>query len=158
MDYIRLFGGILFAIAIILTLLFIHKINIKKGEGLMEKNKVGELVSTSANTRVIILDEKGQGGANHHYQVVSSDDNFETASKIQDIHFQKGPVKEFGSNGLQNEDLLKIVIHRLQGFQSGNFACRDNAVALTHAETALMWLQKRTRERIERGVEGTNKQ
>jgi hypothetical protein len=51
--------------------------------------------------------------------------------------------------------LLAIVIDRLRGFQSGDFKCRENTVALTHIETALMWLQKRTRDRSARGVEGS---
>ena len=33
----------------------------------------------------------------------------------------------------------------------------ENAIALTHLEDALMWLQKRTRDRLARGVEGTLK-
>jgi hypothetical protein len=44
----------------------------------------------------------------------------------------------------------------MRGFQSGQFACRDNAVALTKLEEAMMWLQKRTRDRMSRGVEGVN--
>jgi hypothetical protein len=44
----------------------------------------------------------------------------------------------------------------LLGFQSGEYACRENAIALTHIQDAMMWLQKRTRDRMARGVEGTN--
>jgi hypothetical protein len=40
----------------------------------------------------------------------------------------------------------------------GTYACKENACALTHLEEALMWLQKRTRDRMARGVEGTMKQ
>ena len=72
------------------------------------------------------------------------------------IKFQNGPIKEHGVNGITQEALLTICADRLRSFQAGAFACRDNAVALTHIETALMWLQKRTRERMSRGVEGTN--
>lgn len=39
----------------------------------------------------------------------------------------------------------------------GKYACRENACALTHLEEAMMWLQKRTRDRMARGVEGTHK-
>jgi hypothetical protein len=39
---------------------------------------------------------------------------------------------------------------------AGPYACRENAIALTHIEEALMWLQRRTVARIKRGVEGTN--
>jgi hypothetical protein len=49
------------------------------------------------------------------------------------------------------------VICRLEYFQKGQFACRDNAVAITKLEEALLWLRKRTIGRENRGVEGTNK-
>lgn len=100
-----------------------------------------------------VLDEPGQGGACHEYQVFG---NSESQGWTQKIFFQNGPVKEFGCNGLTQECLLAIVLDRLRGFQSGDFACRENAIALTHIETALMFLQKRTRDRLARNVEGTN--
>jgi len=74
------------------------------------------------------------------------------------ISFQNGPIKEEGYNGLSQEALFAIIIDRLEGFQGGKFACRENAVALTHTETALLWLTKRTLDRLARSVEGTNQQ
>lgn len=75
------------------------------------------------------------------------------------LAFQNGPVKENGEgvNGITHEVLLAVVIDRLQGFQSGPYKNRENAVALTKLEEALMWLHKRTRDREARGVEGTHK-
>jgi len=76
-----------------------------------------------------------------------------------------GPIGEVGANGISNEALLAIVEHRLQCFQSSEFACRENAVALTKLQEAIaliklqeamMWLQKRTLDRMRRGVEGTH--
>jgi hypothetical protein len=58
-------------------------------------------------------------------------------------------------DGLTNEALLAVVIDRLQEFQKGRLSCWENATALTHLETALLWLQKRTRDRVAREVEGT---
>lgn len=55
----------------------------------------------------------------------------------------------------ENEALLAVLEDRLIGFQSGQYACRENAVALTKIQEAMMWLQKRTRDRMARGVEGT---
>lgn len=73
-----------------------------------------------------------------------------------DLSFHNGPIKSPAEyNGLTNEALLAVVIDRMRGFQSGPFACRENALALTKLEEALMWLQKRTRDRMARGVEGT---
>ena len=72
------------------------------------------------------------------------------------MNFQNGPIKEAGVNGVMNEDLIAIVIDRMQGFQNGDFKCRENALALTKLEEALMWLRKRTQDREDRGVEGTS--
>ena len=70
--------------------------------------------------------------------------------------FQNGPRKSPDSQvGVLDTDLLEIVRDRLKGFQSGEFACRENACALTHIEEALMWLNRRVEDRIERDVLGT---
>lgn len=104
--------------------------------------------------RISVLDEPGQGNACHAYEikVVNADGNDE----IQFVRFQNGPILEAGVNGISNEALLAIVEDRLLGFQSGQYACRENAVALTKLQEAMMWLQKRTLDRLRRGVEGTN--
>jgi hypothetical protein len=73
------------------------------------------------------------------------------------LSFQNGPIAEVGTNGVTHEALLAILVDRLQGFQNGPYKCRENAIALTHLEDAQMWLQKRTRDRMARGVEGTMK-
>ncbi|HEU4345900.1 MAG TPA: hypothetical protein VFU31_30480 [Candidatus Binatia bacterium] len=119
-----------------------------------------------------VTDEPGPGGANHSYTLLWGP---EPEGRIVDweleINFQKGPIKEAGVNGISNEALLAILIDRLRGFQytrnadgsfniraPGEFACRENAIALTHLEDAMHWLQHRTRDRLARGVEGVSKQ
>lgn len=107
----------------------------------------------AANNTVVVLDEPGQGGACHKYGI----NLLGGASNSGPIvSFQNGPINEVGVNGVQNEELLAIVIDRLRGFQSGQFSCRENAIALTKIEEALMWLKKRTADRVARGVEGTH--
>lgn len=80
------------------------------------------------------------------------------------IEWQNGPLgrgldrKE--PNGAFVEGVLQAAIGRLQFYQTaskGKFACRENAIALTHLETALLWLEKRTADREAREVEGTHK-
>lgn len=73
-----------------------------------------------------------------------------------EIHFQEGPIKECGVNGVCNEDLINMVIDRLEHFQNSEFKCRENALAITNLEEALLWLRKRTMGREQRGVEGTH--
>lgn len=121
-----------------------------------------------------VLDEPGAGGANHVYSIrgywphagltvpldrlrdVEVHPGGDVSGTLADIFFQNGPIKEAGLNGLTQEALVAIVIDRLRSFQAGPFSCRENAIALTHFEEGLMWLQQRTVARIKRGVEGTN--
>ena len=103
---------------------------------------------------IVVLDEPGQGNSCHKYGI-----NMLTGTAGNSgptISFQNGPIEEFGVNGISNEALLAIVEDRLSGFQSGEFSCRENALALTKLQEAMMWLHKRTRDRVARGVEGTN--
>jgi hypothetical protein len=110
------------------------------------------IIADHGATSVYAVDQRGQGNANHEYRIALKAD-FKDPIKIS---FQNGPIKEVGVNGLTNEDLLAIVIDRLYGFQSGGFACRENAIALTKIEESYMWLLRRTASRRLRGVEGTN--
>jgi hypothetical protein len=110
----------------------------------------------AAQLEVLVLDEPGAGGANHEYSIGTNENGVHT--QFERIEFQNGPIKEQGVNGITQEALLAIVIDRLRSFQAGPFSCRENAIALTHCEEALMWLQRRTVTRIKRGVEGTNQQ
>jgi hypothetical protein len=107
-------------------------------------------------TEINVMDEPGQGGACHEYSVIHKDKTL--ALEFASVSFQKGPVQEHGVNGCFQEDLIAICIDRLRSFQAGDFACRENALALTKLEEALHWLNHRTRDRQHRGVEGTNKQ
>lgn len=101
-----------------------------------------------------VLDAPGAGGANHEY-LISCDEG--SAAVRTKISFQNGPIAEHGVNGVTQEALLAIVIDRLRAFQAGQFACRENALALTKIEEAQHWLLSRTRARMARGVEGTHK-
>ena len=105
-------------------------------------------------TKTICVDLAGAGGACHEYRVIPMESKPGMALSFAKMSFQSGPIKENGVNGCQNEDLLAIVADRLRYFQSGPFSCRENAVALTKIEEALLWLNKRTSDRIARNVEG----
>ena len=102
-----------------------------------------------------VEDERGEGNANHVYLLVVARHPDGSCAEALKVRFQNGPLQETKPNGISNEALLAIVEDRLLGFQSGEFACRENAVALTKIQEAMLWLQKRTRDRLARGVEGT---
>lgn len=68
---------------------------------------------------------------------------------------QNGPIKENGVNGCQVDTVIAAAKKILEGLNS-KFPCRDNAMAITKLDESLMWLDKRRRDREERGVEGTS--
>ena len=117
--------------------------------------KIG--IGTDHLTEVFALDAPGFGNARHVYVVVEAGKNpFDpTTEELANVEFQNGPVKEEGINGCHNEDLIAIVIDRLEGFQSGQFKCEENGEALLHLQAALAALNSRTAKRKARGVEGT---
>ena len=119
--------------------------------------KLSTVQKANKLNEVYRVGEPGPGGAYHDYVVVmpfGSKDN-EKSFNVG-ISFQKGPRNVPSSrHGVLDQDLLEIVRDRLRAFQSGEFACRENALALTHIEEALMWMNLRAEDRAERGVLGT---
>lgn len=83
------------------------------------------------------------------------------------INWQNGPLMVDGvrkePNGAFVEDVIQAAVGRLRAYQEGpipgghgRFMCRENALAITHLQEALHWLQHRTADREARGVEGTH--
>lgn len=118
------------------------------------------------NLNEVFRGDDGVGGAAHNYMIVeagaarmSDDGNILTVSPdsvLLNLQFQHGARKDPKSmHGVLDTDLLEIVRDRLRGFQSGEFATIENTCALTHIEEALMWMNKRVEDRIERNVLGT---
>src|SRR5688572_26669899 len=57
------------------------------------------------------------------------------------------------NDGTTNEEVLEMLIDRMKYLQA-KFPCKENACCITHLEEGLMWLEKRTRDRQKRCVEG----
>lgn len=57
------------------------------------------------------------------------------------------------TDGTTNEEVAHCLINRIQHLNY-KFPCRENALAITKVEEALMWINKRTADRLARGVEG----
>lgn len=115
-------------------------------------------------THIEALDEPGNSGANHLYLVAPVDfvNNPGVTPELTSregypIIFQNGTFPEVGCNGVTIEALLAISIDRLEGFQRGAYPCPQNAIAIEHLQQALAALHDRTKQRIERGVEGAHK-
>ncbi len=69
---------------------------------------------------------------------------------------QNGPIKENGINGCQVNEVIAAAKVIIEGLNS-KFPCRENAMTITKLDEALMWLEKRTKDREARGVEGLSK-
>lgn len=104
------------------------------------------------------LDGPGPGGASHLYRISGLQGPLDHHPiPTVEIRFQNGAIGEVGANGLTNECLLAVVADRLRSFQSGPYACFQNAVALASVLEAMNALHARTEERMARSVEGTMK-
>ncbi len=115
--------------------------------------------------KIEVLDEPGAGGAHHAYSIdgFSSEGNpsaqcFGPGYFVGlSVLFQNGPIGEAGVNGVTHEALLAILIDRLECFQAGPYMNHFNGIALDFLRAAKLALLDRTRERMARGVEGTNR-
>lgn len=76
------------------------------------------------------------------------------------ISWQNGPLGRRNDrrepNGAFVEDVIAAAADRIEFYQSSKFACDDNAEALDHLRKAIDALQRRTRDREARDVEGTH--
>lgn len=88
----------------------------------------------------------GTDVAGHLYQVLAGEVSMS-------VEFQRGGVAENGVNGVTNEALLAILIHRTKSLDI-KFPCDENKRAIQHMEEALCNLEVRTARRMLRGVEG----
>jgi hypothetical protein len=94
----------------------------------------------------------------HRYELENFENKERSGQTIQFI--EKVEPKEFGTqelvtvnDGTTNEEVIRMLIDRMNGLQA-KFPCRENALAITKLDEALLWLEKRTRDRVARGVEG----
>lgn len=69
------------------------------------------------------------------------------------LNFQNGSPLTNGVNGITNESLLSILIHRLT-LLNAKFACAENVKALSLLTQASKQLDLRTQDRKSRGVDG----
>lgn len=71
------------------------------------------------------------------------------------FNIQSGPIKEFGVNGCQIDDVIAWAKVKIEEWNKA-FPCRENSLVVTKLDEALLWLYKRRADREARNVEGTS--
>jgi hypothetical protein len=126
----------------------VRKIKMERLNTIQKREKLNE---------VFAIDKIGNGNGYHKYAIESTEEESQELGHNVAIQFQNGARNlEDSTWGVIDTDLLEIVRHRLQCFQKGQFATEYNAKALEHIELALMYMNRRVEDRIERNVLGTN--
>lgn len=82
-------------------------------------------------------------------------DDTPAGNRVQIVSFYEMNEDGTKQDGTTLEEMLRVSIARLKDL-NGRFSCRENSIAITKMEEALMWLNARTQDRIKRGVEGTH--
>ena len=121
----------------------------------MELNRLNFRIQRRNNLNNVFynIERQKQSNGIHDYVITRNDGEGDMVAKIS---FQNGARNEPGSiTGVLDSDLIEIVKHRLEQFQAGKFACRENALAVNALTEALFWIAKRANDRDERGVLGT---
>ncbi len=71
------------------------------------------------------------------------------------IHLCKGEKGSPAQTGILSQDMIRLVLSYLTDVNVGDMRTRETSLAITKLEEALMWLNKRTQDRISRGVLNT---
>lgn len=92
-------------------------------------------------------------------------DEFISIENVEDVKgvapvvkfsIQSDPISEVGVNGCQALDILKYVKCLFESLNEA-FPCRENSLTITKIEEAIHWQDARTKDRLNRKVEGQNK-
>jgi hypothetical protein len=99
-----------------------------------------------------------------HFPNPETDDQHLCLNAIQINHekniiqfkIQSGPIKEFGKNGCQVDDMIRASLLIIKGLNE-IFPSDYNLSAIQHLYSAISELEQRRLDRVQRGAEGYNK-
>jgi len=106
---------------------------------------------TGINDTINPSDYDDRSNAFYRYAV---DTDTESSDRLTPIAFQQGLPPTEHRNGWLSTEVISMLVHHLNSMNQGDYRNRETSVAVTHLETALLWLNKRVSERVERGVYG----
>lgn len=103
-----------------------------------------------------MLTPSGAEVLGHRFVAQCPSTSEEVDDYFSELEFQCGPVPAHGVNGWTNEALLAVLIRRTEVLNS-QFPCPENVAAIYDMKQALEQFESRTRNRLQRGVEGQHK-
>lgn len=94
--------------------------------------------------------------AGHKYELASFEGGEpQTLQFIEKRPVSEGnPILETVNDGTTNEEVLEVLIDRLNTMNA-KLPARETSLAITKLEEALGWMERRTKNRKARNVEGT---
>jgi len=99
------------------------------------------------------MSELTQKQSGNEYALLQFKRGEDDTQRFQKIVFYEKNEDSFFENGTTLEEMLRVSIARLSDLND-RYGCRENSLAITKMQEALMWLNKRTEDRKSRGVEG----
>jgi hypothetical protein len=106
---------------------------------------------------LIKLKESNPANGYDSFISIQNTDDVKGVAPIVSFKIQSDPIGEVGVNGVQALDLLEYTKCLFQSLND-SFPCRENALTITKIEEAIHWQHARTTDRLNRNVEGQNKQ
>lgn len=101
-------------------------------------------------------DEKGIFPKTMDFITIANHQDVKGVPPVVSFKIQSDPIKEVGVNGCQAEDILRYVKCLFQSLNEA-FGSPYNEETIQYIDLALAAQQKRTADRLARGVEGENK-
>lgn len=93
---------------------------------------------------------------NKFFIEIENSKNIKGVAPIVKFTIQSDPIGEVGVNGCQVVDMLEYVKCLFQSLNN-EYPCRENSLTITKIEEAIHWQEARTKDRLNRQVEGQNK-
>jgi hypothetical protein len=105
---------------------------------------------------LIKLEEGNSQKEYHPFIKIENLDDVKGVAPVVSFTIQSDPISEVGVNGVQALDMLEYTKCLFQSLNEA-FPCRENALTITKIEEAIHWQEARTKDRLNRKVEGQNK-
>lgn len=104
----------------------------------------------------LVASEMNNPAISDEFISIQNVEDVKGVATIVSFTIQSDPISEVGVNGCQALDMLKYVKCLFESLNEA-FPCRENSLTITKIKEAIHWQDARTKDRLNRKVEGQNK-